>query len=117
MKQIHSKFKLFVAPGKETTSLFPQVEAFARDHKIAPKSIGVEYLEHSQSLIMTLGYADDQEPHAITLHSCSVGKLDGDHAGLEARMGEAAAKFGNVICHELYVTEQNDVIMVFMCKA
>lgn len=117
LQQVHSKFKLFTGPGKDIAPLAAQIEAFSQTNKMSPKSIGVEYLEHNQSLIMTLGYADDQEAHPVKIHSASVGKLDGDHANLEQRMCDAAAKIGNVICHELFVTEENEVVMVFMCRA
>ena len=45
----------------------------------------------------------------------SVGKLDAATlTKLENAMGEAAAKHKNVICHELYVTDTNDLFIVVM---
>jgi hypothetical protein len=32
-------------------------------------------------------------------------------------MASAGGKLSNVICHELYVTDENDLLMVFMTRA
>ena len=48
--QVHGQFKLFTGPlaeDRKLGALGDQVAAFARDHKVAAKSIGVEYLESS----------------------------------------------------------------------
>jgi hypothetical protein len=57
-QQVHSKFKVFVgelAPDKTIGRLARDVSAFASTHKIAAKSIGVEYLESLRRLVVTLG--------------------------------------------------------------
>ena len=38
-------------------------------------------------------------------------------AGLEKKMGEAADKVKDIICHELLVTTDDEFIMVFMTHA
>ena len=118
--QVHNKFKVFsgdLQPDKTIGELAETVAAFASDHKIAAKSIGVEYLESAKRLIITLGYRDDEEAYPIKLHSVSLGKVDaasGDFSALEQAMAEASAKLSNVICHELYVTAEQDFLMIFM---
>jgi hypothetical protein len=86
--------------------------------KAAPKSIGVEYLEHSKQVVVSLGYRDDEPGYAIKLQSVSLGKVASlgapELSGLEKKMDEAAAKVSGIICHELLVTGEQEFIMVFM---
>lgn len=117
--QEHGKFKVFA--GKLDTNnglgeLANKVSAFAADNNIAAKSIGVEYLESAESLIITLGYRDDEEHYPIKLETVSLGKLDigQDFSALEQKMSEASKSVNNIICHELFVTEDKDFLMVFM---
>ena len=122
--QVHSKFKLFVGsvgtvgPDGTIGALAKEVEAFARTAKAAPKSIGIEYVEHTKQVLLSLGYRDDEPGYPITLHSISLGKLATTGAAeltaLEEKMGEAADKVEKLICHELLVTDENEFIMVFM---
>jgi hypothetical protein len=120
-KQVHGKFKLFTAKldgGKSITKLAEEVEQFAVQAKAAPKSIGVEYLEHSKTVILTLGYRDDEPAYPVKLTAVSIGKESQlnapELARMEKRMAEEAAKLGNVICHELFITEDDEFMMVFM---
>lgn len=118
--QVHNKFKVFAGDlqaDKTIGGLADTVAAFAAENKIAAKSIGVEYLESAKRLIITLGYRDDEEAYPIKLHSLSLGKVDassGDFSALEQAMAEASAKLSKVICHELYVTDEHDFLMIFM---
>jgi hypothetical protein len=85
--------------------------------KIAAKSIGVAYLEPSKRVVITLGYADDEDDYPIKLHSVRLGKVDikgNDFSALEKKIGEASAKHRNIICHELYVTGGDDFTVVVM---
>ncbi len=118
--QVHNRFKVFAGelePGHRIDKLAAQVTAFASG-KVAAKSIGVEYLESAKRLIVTLGYRDDEPGYAIKLHSVSLGRVDhldgSDFSALEEKMAQASAKLENVICHELFVTEDHDFLMVFM---
>lgn len=122
--QVHSKFKLFAGTldaGGSLGALGTEVEKFAAGAKAAPKSIGVEYLEHSKQVVVSLGYRDDEAPYAIKLSTVSLGKVDTFSAEeckkLEAKMGEAAAKTPGIICHELLVTGEREFVMVFMAHA
>jgi hypothetical protein len=74
--QVHSKFKLFsgtLDKGAISRELATEVEEFARNAKAAPKSIGVEYLEHERRVILSLGYRDDEPAYPIRLESASLG--------------------------------------------
>jgi len=118
--QVHNKFKIFAGEldaNNQLGALAEEVAAFAREQKIAAKSIGVEYLESAKRLIITLGYRDDEESYPIKLHGVSLGKINvtsNDFSTLEAAMAAASARLNNIICHELYVTDDNDFLMVFM---
>ena len=120
--QAHHQFKVFTgsAPGDGSLgTLAGEVEAFVRERGIAPKSIGVEYLEAVNRLVLSLGYRSDEPGYNVRLQAQSCGKID-DPAGLtglETRMGEAAAGMNDVLCHELFVTSEGEFVMVFMARA
>ena len=122
--QVHEKFKLFSGKleGDGTLgALAAEVAAWAREAKVAPKSIGIEYVESADRVIFSLGYRDDVSPYAIAVISVRVGKLDGfgeaELGALEKAMATAAASSGHILCHELYVTANNDLLMVLMSHA
>ncbi len=122
--QVHDKFKLFTgsldADGN-MTALARTVAAWAKDAKVAAKSIGVEFVEGNKKMILSIGYRDDEPGYGITLASSRVGrlaKLDAPElAQLEQAMSAAAANIKNVICHELYVTDANELFVVTMAHA
>lgn len=122
--QVHSKFKLFAGALDASGSLGAlgeEVAKFAADAKAAPKSIGVDYLEHSKQVVVSLGYRDDETPYPIKLSSVALGKVDAFSPAacekLEAKMGEAAARTPGIICHELLVTGEDEIFMIFMTSA
>lgn len=120
-EQVHGKFKVFtgkLAADGTLGGLSGEVEAWVRSAKVAPKSIGVEYLESAGKLVLSIGYRDDESPYAVKLQTVHVGKVGGLDAGsltkLEQDMTKASAKLKSIICHELYVTASSDLHMVFM---
>jgi hypothetical protein len=122
--QVHTKFKLFVGSLDASGSigkLAGEVAGWAKSAKAAPKSIGIEFLEHSKKVILSIGYRDDEAPYGIRLETTKIAKLGaldaGNLASLEKAMGEAAAKDKHVICHELYVTDTDDMFVVTMSHA
>jgi hypothetical protein len=119
--QVHGKFKVFtgkLASDHSLGSLATDVESWVKSAKIAPKSIGVEYVESSGSLLLSVGYRDDEPAYGIKLSTVRIGKIEStDAAGLaqiEQRMTSASQAVRNIICHELYVTDGGDLLMVFM---
>jgi hypothetical protein len=121
MDQIHTKFKVFTGPLAADKTIGPlgkEIETFVSQGHIAAKSIGVEYLEHTRRLVMTLGYRDDQAGYPVKIHCTRIGKIDTntDFTKLEQAMGAAAAAARNVLCHELYITEDDEFYMVLMTR-
>lgn len=118
-KQVHEKFKIFsgqLAADGGIGKLADDVAAFAKKSKISAKSIGVARLPGNH-VVLTLGYRDDEEPYPVKLYSVRLGKIDvrdGNLSALEKKMGEASAHHRNIICHELYVTGDNDFTVVVM---
>ena len=120
--QVHHRFKVFTGgAGADggVAGLAAEVERFVRERGVAAKSIGVEFLESARKLVLTLGYRDDEPGYGVRLTSRSLGKVDSldDLGGLEARMGEAAGDLDGVLCHELFVTDDGEFVMVFRARA
>ena len=118
--QVHDQFKIFV--GSAFDEIGEKVARFAAENKVAAKSIGVEYLEGAERLIVTLGYHTGGDHYPIRLNAVSLGEAGSmdegrDFADLERRMSEAAQNVQNIICHELFVTTQGELVMVFMTLA
>ena len=111
--QVHSKFKVFV--GSALGGLLDQIDAFTKDSKVAPKSLGVEYLESKSQLVLSLGYRDDEPGYPAKLTSKTLGTLNVENpAEIEAAMEAAAVDVQNVICHEFYVTDKGEFVMVLL---
>lgn len=123
IEQIHNKFKIFtgaLASDNSLGALADQVAAFVRDNKVSAKSIGVEYLESAKKLILSLGYREDGEHYPVKLTTVSAGKIGelegGDVTRLEAAMTKASADVADIICHELYITDGGEFIIVLMSR-
>src|SRR5271166_295265 len=97
--QTHNKFKVFV--GSALGGILNQIDAFTKEGKIAAKSLGVEYLESTSRLVLSIGYRDDETGYPVKITSRSLGKLNVESpAEIEAAMEGAASDVQNVICHE-----------------
>ena len=122
-EQVHSKFKLFrgkLQKGKQIGKLAAEVEAWVKTAGVAPKSVGIEYLEGDGKLVLSIGYRDDEPAYAIKLRAVKLGRVKklkkGQLAALEKKMSAASAKVAQVICHELFVTDDHEFVMVFMSQ-
>lgn len=124
-EQVHNQFKVFsgrLGPDNTLGALADEVSAYVKSNQVAPKSIGVEYLEAAERLVLTLGYSKNEPGYEVALQAVSLGQVSGlqvnqgDFSALESAMSQAASKVQNIICHELYVTDDNDFVMVFMTK-
>ena len=122
--QVHEAFKLFAGKldgGGHITELAKQVTAWAASGKVAPKSIGIEFVESTKQVIFSVGYRSDEPGYGVTIASTKIGKvsaLDAAELGrLERALTEAAATASDVICHELYVSDANELYMVTMSHA
>lgn len=119
--QVHGKFKVFtgpLAPDGTLGALAAEVEAWVASAKVAPRSIGVEFVEPVNCVFLSIGYRDDEPPYPIKLHSIPVGKIEdvepASVARIESAMASAGGSLASVICHELYVTAECELLMVFM---
>ena len=116
--QVHDKFKVFVGAltaDHTLGKLGDDVATFGKN--VAAKSIGVEFVESANKVVITLGYRDDEKPYAIRLHTVPLGKIDlmaSDFSKLEKAMAEASGKVRNIICHELFLTAGKDFFLVLM---
>ena len=122
--QVHGKFKVFVgALDDDATpgSLGAQIAAWVAHQGVAAKSIGVEYLEASKKLVLSLGYRNDGDYHPVKLTTAKVGNIgelgNADTTRLEEAMAKASAAVTDIICHELYITDEGDLLMVLMSVA
>ena len=121
-RQEHHHFKIFsgtLGENNSLGSLADEVAGFVAEQKVAAKSIGVEYLETARRLIITLGYRKDEEFYPVKLTGISLGKIEDlagrdDFSQLESAIREASSKVDRIICHELYITEGHEFLMVFM---
>ena len=116
--QEHTQFKLFSKEFKGDQSvqeLLDEVEKWANDNVVGPKSIGVEYIESNHNILMTLGYRSD-ENYPVHLVSDMIGTVNvgGDYSDIEAGIATAAQKHANIICHEMFITAADELYMVFM---
>ncbi|ABF42591.1 hypothetical protein Acid345_3590 [Candidatus Koribacter versatilis Ellin345] len=119
-RQVHEKFKVFTGELDSDGTigkLAGEVAAFVNASKIAPKSIGIVFLESSKHLLFTLGYRDDEESYPISLHCVHLGKVESkthDFQELEKKLNAVSSKHRNVICHELYVADGHSLNAVIM---
>lgn len=121
--QVHGKFKVFSGELTSDHLLGPlaqEAEAWARNAKVAPKSIGVEYVESAGRVVLSIGYRDDEPGYLVKLTTVALGRIESlDAKGLaniEQAMASAVTSLRDVICHELYVTHKNELRMVFMTR-
>jgi hypothetical protein len=118
--QVHTQFKVFVgelAADGSIGDLGDSVSSFAQMAGVAAKSIGIEYLESLQKIVITLGYRTGEAAYPIRLQSLRLPKVEvlaSDLSALEGAMATAASNHPNVICHELYVTGDQDFFLVIM---
>jgi hypothetical protein len=122
-QQQHGKFKLFIGQSTQESplgKLGEQVAAFVKEAGVAAKSIGTEYLESKKSLVVSLGYRDDEPGYPVQLQCVKLagpsGSSGDDLAQLESQMAAAAGQFTGIICHELFITDTGQFYMVFMVQ-
>jgi hypothetical protein len=114
--QKHNKFKTFIIDGHnhENGKTFIPIAAFLQEGKVAPKSIGVEYLEGKDKTVLTLGYRDDEQGQMANVSLVNLGQLDLVPGAIEEAFGKAASGVENVICHEFFVTGDGTFFAVFL---
>lgn len=126
MEQAHSKFKVFVVtPDKNSSDGIPAdlhltMNGFIALNKVAVKSVGVEYVEAIDKIVISLGYTEGQESYPIVLQSILLGQLamkEGQSLAeeLEVALTKAAeTQDDSVICHEFYVDKNGNYVALFL---
>jgi len=117
--QVHSKFKVFIpeaglADDEAMRRLQSMVEGWARASKAAIKSVGIEYVDASKQVILSLGYRDNEPGYPVKLTSYQLGKLQLRPEEIERAMENAAGDVENVICHEFFVDGDGEFVMVLL---
>ena len=120
--QVHNKFKIFAGsldPDHSVTTLGKDIVRFVNESKVAAKSVGIEYVESAKRVVISLGYRSDEPYYPVAVTCVSLGKVDKitpgtDFSMLEKALTDAAAKVPNTICHDLYVTEDKEFLVLFM---
>jgi hypothetical protein len=111
----HSQFKIFKGTLANVSDLQKSIESFVAENKISARSIGIEFIEHSKEVLISLGYSKEGEHSPVSIGFVNLGKVDlGNTSAIEKLMSEAAEKQKNVICHELCITDTQEFMMLFM---
>lgn len=109
MSQVHSKFKVFFSTpvdGKLDPQTIDEAREFFSHAGRTAKSVGIEYVEETDKLVLSLGYSEEGTvPMPVKLDCVSLGNLPLESQRIEAAMEDAASKAKNVICHEFYVDD------------
>ena len=114
MNKKHSKFLTFVGDSSSDMSSFYSLAQTEVIKSGAAKSVGIEYLESQKKIILTVGYDDTETGYSVKIQPIKLGKLELNPAVISQAMEAAAATVDGVICHEFYVTEDGEFVMVVM---
>jgi hypothetical protein len=112
--QVHGRFRILSGPSIE--ALLRQAESFVSEGKLAPKSIGVEYLEAAKAFVLSLGYRTDEPGYEVTFSHHPLCRVDSlaDLGAVETAMARVAAGVAGIICHELYVDDHHQFFAIVM---
>lgn len=114
----HKKFKIFqgsIDNGKLSKPLMAELKKFSAQDKVDPKSIGIEYLESKNEVIVSLGYAEKKSKVSVDFKLKQIGNLSDGLNVLELKAEKAATKLeDSIICHELFIDGSNNFHMIFM---
>ena len=111
----HSEFKVFKGKIEDIAAIQQAMESFVVSKQVSARSIGIEYIEHSKEVLISLGYSNEGDHVPVSIAMVNLGKVDtNDTTTIERLMSEAAKKQQNVICHELCITENDEFMMLFM---
>lgn len=120
MIQVHSKFMIFTSTPMPDGSLDPEFGASVcealRAANLAPKSVGIEYVESQDLIVLSIGYGSSEPGYPVKLTCIPLGTVPADQR-LGTAMSEAAAQVDNVICHEFYVNKHECFFLVLLSKS
>lgn len=105
--QRHSKFKVFITEPTSTggipDELHLTINGFIALNKVAVKSVGVEFVESINKIIISLGYTEEQKYYSVVLQEVVLGDIPTDSTIIEQALTKACDGIDNIICHEFYV--------------
>lgn len=111
----HNKFKIFKGRLEEFAGIKQNIEAFVASGNVSARSIGIEFIEHTKEVFVSLGYSKEAPFSPVSIELTDLGKVDLNNTeALEQMMASAAQKQQNVICHELFITDTGSFMMIFM---
>jgi len=111
----HSQFKIFKGKLEQISDLQKNIESFVATNKVSARSIGIEFIEHSKDVLISVGYSKEGEHKEVSIGLVNLGKVNlEDTDNMEKLMSDAAEKQKNVICHELCITDKDEFLMLFM---
>ena len=111
----HNQFKVFKGKLESINDIKGKIESFVIESKVSAKSIGIEFIEHTKEVLISLGYNNDDSSSVISIEVVNFGKIDLNNTeSIERIMSETAQKQKNVICHELCITDKDEFMMIFM---
>lgn len=112
--QVHGRFKIL--SGASIEELTANAARFVNEGGLAPKSIGVEFLEGARRFVLTLGYRDDEPGYAVAFEHHDLGRADSldDLSAIEERLTAVAARAPGILCHELYINSEHEFFLVIM---
>jgi len=121
MSQVHNKFKLFevnFSEGKLTVKDKKEFLSFLNGAKTVAKSVGVEFLEESNTLLVSFGYSEKKNATNYDLVVKKVGTFENSSSlpKLEASLEKIASKLQNVICHEFFVDNNKNFFAFFLVQ-
>jgi hypothetical protein len=124
-KQAHNKFKVYSVPfsGSFDAKTKKPILAFVNQEGVSAKSVGIEFLESSSRLVISIGYAvQKKNTSKYDLTIKSVGKHDFSGEGfaeldkVSAAFEKTAGKLENIICHEFFITGSGEAFAIFLTE-
>jgi hypothetical protein len=117
MKTYFNKIKLFKSNSDSPEKILKEVTEFAATQNISAHSLGVEYVEPLDQLIISLGYREEDDPTSIEIIQHTIGNISTNSlAELESNFKKILDTFEKPICHEFFVNNAFDLIGIFMIE-
>ena len=115
MEQVHSKFMVSVYDGVISQENLNDFANIIDKNDIAAKSIGIEYLEAQKKTVISVGFSEGSG-YPITLKLVDEGVVKIDSEELVKKLDHAASMHDNIICHEFFIDEKQNLFVLLMCK-
>lgn len=111
--------KAFVVDHSTLHTLLEEASAFASSPGIDVKTVGIELLEETDRIILTLGYAAGDRPTELV--SVDLDDVAAEPAAIETAFASAmlvlAAGGSEVVCHEFFYDSSSRLLTVVFLVA